>query len=113
MTFPKLPCPTTIGPRYAHLKYFIALNLYEVAPLLPRLIGSIIEIIRYLGPPQCALSIIEGRSDDKTYQILGGLRDELEKLGVYYYLDSSSINPHGEDVKRISALLDESHFQWK
>lgn len=112
INFPKLSCPTTIGHRYAslqsnlgesHIKYFIALNLYKVAPLLPRLMGTIIETIKYLGPAQCALSII-GRSNDNTYRILEALRPPLEALGTHYYLDSSPIDPQGEGTERISAL---------
>ena len=112
-TFPRLTCPASIGERYSGLKkglrngkiqYFLALNLYEVAPLLPRLMGTVLETIKYLGPRQCALSIIEGRSDDNTYQILDGLKQELRRLGVEYYLDSSAINPHGEGANRIREL---------
>ena len=122
-------CPVHLGPSKNHLptsdlpglnrrkvqrtekevtkwqdKYFLTLNLYEVAPLLPRLIETVLETIEYLGPRQCALSIIEGRSDDNTYQILESLKQELRRLGVEYYLESSAINPHSEGANRIRQL---------
>ncbi|KAL9035754.1 MAG: hypothetical protein Q9180_004685, partial [Flavoplaca navasiana] len=79
-TFPRLDCPAPNGDRYeylrdedqglgaydikATLKYFFALDLHQCIGLLPRLLGSIIEAIEFLGPKHCALSIVEGRSDD-------------------------------------------------
>ncbi|KAL9101069.1 MAG: hypothetical protein Q9163_003632 [Psora crenata] len=107
-TFPRLACPAPTGDRYLHLKassttmtqghaiqpkYFFALDLYQCAGLLPRLIGSIVESIRYLGPQNCALSIVESRSDDGTFEILLSLREEIERIGASYYFTSNDINP--------------------
>src|SRR2546421_12147992 len=65
------------SPTRSKPKYFFALDLHECAPLLPRLLGSVIETIRFLGPSNCVLSIVEGRSHDGTYEILHSLSPEL------------------------------------
>src|SRR5271156_1427282 len=75
-SFPRLSCPAPSSDRYDYLRptltseyfktekpkwereYFFALNLYQCAPILPRLLGSIVETIRFLGPQNCALSIV-------------------------------------------------------
>ncbi|KAL8834053.1 MAG: hypothetical protein Q9170_003945 [Blastenia crenularia] len=106
-SFDRLSCPALEGTRYKYLqstakaglndpenwKYFFALDLTECIDILPRLIGSILETINFLGPQSCALSIVEGRSTDGTYEILLSLRQELEKEGIRYYLTNSNINP--------------------
>jgi len=58
--------------------------------------------MRFLGPENCALSIVEGRSDDGTYEILKVLRIETEGIGAKYFFTSSDLNP--EDGDRIKAL---------
>ena len=98
-----------IGVRYLYLKahstnvahdrtirpkYFFALDLHQCASLLPRLIGSISDSIFFLGPQDCALSVLEDRSDDGTFEILLSLRKEMERIGVKYYFNSSDINPN-------------------
>jgi len=111
-TFPRMTCPDSIGARYDSLrhkpggkiKYLMALNLYEVAPLLLRLMGTIIEVIKFLGPEHCALSVVEGRSTDHTLEILEGLRPQLAKIGARYFLDTSSIDPLKEGTDRIVGL---------
>lgn len=114
--FWRMECPEqhSQGPRYQVLreiakkdpgiKYFFALDLFEVVDILPRLLGSIIQVIKYLGAENCAISIIEGRSHDGTYNVLYGIQEELTKHGVAYWLDQSSINPHAEGVDRIEEL---------
>lgn len=120
-SFPRLDCPAPTSDRYTYLKhpprdkrtpgsqprYFFALDLHQCVDVLPRLIGSIVETIRFLGPKDCALSIVEGRSDDGTYEVLKLLKEELDTLGVVYYFTSSEIDP-GKDnsVHRISALAE-------
>ncbi|TVY15815.1 Alpha-1,3-mannosyltransferase CMT1 [Lachnellula arida] len=121
-TFDRLECPTFNTSRYEYLQdplrgkpqynifsapkrqFFFALNLHENAPVLPRLLGSIIETIRFLGPDQSALSIIEGRSTDGTYEVLQMLRAPLAENGIPYYFNSSDKNP--EEVDRIQMLAD-------
>lgn len=74
-SFPRLDCPVPSGDRYSYLKgkspeiansnvqptYFFALDLHQSMKILPRLFGSIVESIRFLGPENCALLVVEGR----------------------------------------------------
>ncbi|CAO1606237.1 hypothetical protein XANCAGTX0491_009738 [Xanthoria calcicola] len=108
-TFPRLDCPTPDGTRYgslragdqqpdahdlkASLKYFFALDLHQCVGLLPRLLGSIVETVEFLGPENCALSIVEGRSDDGTFETLLLLREDMDRIGVKYYLQTNEVNP--------------------
>lgn len=114
-SFPRLDCPAPTGSRYDYLKhnsidsngsrkYFFALDLHQCAELLPRLIGSIVETMRFLGPKNCALSIIEGHSDDGTYEILKLLRADIENMGVKYFFNRSEIDQTVSD--RIVALAE-------
>ncbi|KAK1237095.1 hypothetical protein MKX07_005974 [Trichoderma sp. CBMAI-0711] len=114
-TLPNLVCPAINTTRYGELKskdtsgpaiqYFFALNLRQNLPLLPRLIGSIVEAIRFLGPSQCVLSIVEGNSPDGTADVLAALRPALESIGARYYVESSPIDPSkGDRVARLAQL---------
>src|SRR5947209_9773285 len=123
-SFPRLSCPTPSSDRYDYLRptltsepfktekpkmereYFFALNLYQCAHVLPRLLGSIVETIRFLGPQNCALSIVEGRSNDSTFEILFKLKEEVEGIGAKYYFDTSDIDPKVEGGDRIRALAE-------
>lgn len=86
------------------LKYFFALDLHQCANLLPRLLGSIVETIRFLGPEHCALSVVEGRSDDGTFEILKLLRTEIENIGAKYHFSSNDVDPMAG--QRIAALAE-------
>lgn len=124
ITFPRLACPAPTGDRYLYLKagstnmthgrtlrpkYFFALDLHQCASVLPRLIGSVIESIRFLGPQNCALSVIEGRSDDGTFEILLSLREEIERIGAKYHFNSSDINPTvGDRIKALAELRNQA-----
>ncbi|KAF5000843.1 hypothetical protein FGRMN_1451 [Fusarium graminum] len=104
---PRLECPALNTNRYKSLQlsqkdpeidgnqidYFFALNLRDCIHILPRLIGSIVEAVRFLGPQRCALSIVEGNSPDGTSDVLSALKPFLEDLGLVYFYNSSSINP--------------------
>ncbi|KAJ5998789.1 hypothetical protein N7451_006599 [Penicillium sp. IBT 35674x] len=114
-TFDQLQCPHTIGSRYdiflarnnkhdGKKRYFFALDLYQAVGVLPRLMGSIIEAMQFLGPEYCVLSIVEGRSIDGTWDILNALRDTVEKLGVEFHLEVDGVNPKAKGVDRIEAL---------
>ena len=116
-TFDRLECPQSKLERYAYLqgqtnqtdtsqhpKYFFALDLYQCRDLLPRLLGSVIEAMKFLGPENCVLSIVEGRSDDGTFEVLDELRSSLHALGVTYFFQTSEINPTGPGQDRIEAL---------
>ena len=123
-SFPRLACPAPTSDRYLYLKagstnmtygpprrlmYFFALDLHQCASLLPRLIGSIIESIRFLGPQNCALSVVEGRSDDGTFEILLSLRKEVERIGANYYFNSSDINPTvGHRIEALAELRNQA-----
>ena len=114
--FWRMECPggEEMGARYqvlsdtgeasGKIKYFFALDLTQVAHLLPRLMGTIVQVLKFLGPEKCALSIVEGRSTDGTYRVLHSLGSKLGELGVEYYLRQSDINPHAAHQGRIGAL---------
>ncbi|KAI0175130.1 cryptococcal mannosyltransferase 1-domain-containing protein [Pestalotiopsis sp. NC0098] len=117
---PRLECPQTLthSTRYEHLKagsnddkagelkYFFALDLRNSFPVLPRLLGSVVEAIQFLGPSACALSVVESASDDATPDILQALRPELEELGLRkFFTYSSRISPEtGDHTVQTAAL---------
>ncbi|KAL6247012.1 hypothetical protein RBB50_006319 [Rhinocladiella similis] len=117
-SFERLTCPSASSGRYDDLrrhpdrttpkehakKYFFALNLYQSAHILPRLLGSIIQAAEVLDPESCVLSIVGGRSDDGTTEILTTLRPHLELLGMPYYFSTSSIDPLESGHDRITEL---------
>ena len=114
MAFPRLECPIPNNTRYGYLKgdladglqetttnsrprYFFALNLHQRASILPSLFGAIVESMRFLGPQNCAISVVEGRSDDGTFEILLSLRDEIESIGAKYYFNTNDADPPAAD----------------
>lgn len=112
---PRLECPEFDTKRYEYLipnnntaptiQYFFALDLKRCLPILPRLIGTLVEVIRFLGPANCAVSIVEGNSDDGTAEVLSALRGPLTNLPTTYHLRSSAINPStGDRIPRLAAL---------
>lgn len=119
-SFHRLQCPSPSLTRYHYLQakgsatgsvdphpplqYFFALDLTQCAHVLPRLLGSIVEAMQILGPRHCALSIVEGRSSDGTYEILMLLRDEIERLGAKYFFQTNEINPKAPGTDRIVGL---------
>ncbi|KAL6824913.1 alpha-1,3-mannosyltransferase CMT1 [Trichoderma camerunense] len=87
------------------IRYFFALDLRNCIKLLPRLIGSIVEVIQFLGPHSCALSIVEGDSPDGTGDVLAALRPSLEALGVTYIYNSSTVHSaEGNRIAKLAAL---------
>lgn len=105
-TFTGLRCPRGNTKRYGHLQapqdearlmYFFALDLRQVVDLLPRLLGSVVEAIRFLGPQSCAISIVEGNSDDGTWEVLQVLEPELQALGVSVFFSEATIDPAKDD----------------
>ena len=122
-SFPRLECPMPTLDRYAYLqrnstkstksrdstvlpKYFFALDLHDCAHILPRLLGSVVETMRFLGPQNCVLSVVEGRSVDGTFEILKLLREEIEQMGAQYFLITNEIHPWGQGVNRVEALAE-------
>ncbi|KAI8713041.1 hypothetical protein NCS52_01247400 [Fusarium sp. LHS14.1] len=122
---PRLQCPALDKERYKilqqvrekrddededevsgdRIEYFFALNLRECVKLLPRLMGSIVEVIRFLGPHRCALSIVEGNSPDGTGDVLAALTPFLEDLGLAYFYNNSKVNPaKGSRIQKLAEL---------
>ncbi|OCL14156.1 glycosyltransferase family 69 protein [Glonium stellatum] len=115
--FPRLKCPKPNLSRYNYLqpnsttntglpKYYFALDLHDCAHVLPRLLGSVVEAIRFLGPQNCVLSVVEGRSVDGTFEILKLLQKEIEYMGAKSFLTTNEVHPWGEDVNRVEALAE-------
>jgi alpha-1,3-mannosyltransferase len=115
-SFDRLQCSRPNISRYGYLRnapttaddasrkqYFFAILLHQNVALLPRLIGSIVEAIRFLGPENCALSVVEGRSDDGTYEVLRLLQDPLNNLGIEYLFQSNDVEI--TDEGRIATLV--------
>ena len=114
-TFPRLDCPVPITERYSYLRnplmnnsgsvpqprYFFALTLHQCIDVLPRLMGSIIEVIRFLGPKNCALSVVGGHSKDGTFEVLKLLQEELQQLNISYLFTSSEIVP-GKELRNLA-----------
>ena len=109
-----LACPRLNSKRYNYLKpkspkepsYFFALDLREIITLLPRLMASIVEVVRFLGPRHCVLSVVEGNSQDGTSEVLSLLQKEIEALGAQYHFLRSDINPStsGDRIGDLAAL---------
>ncbi|KAF2655392.1 glycosyltransferase family 69 protein [Lophiostoma macrostomum CBS 122681] len=109
-----LDCSLSNGERYEHLvgpvktttrpRYFFALDLHQNLHVLPRLLGSILETIRFLGPASCVLSVVEGRSTDGTYEVLDQLHTHISKLGSRYIFRTSAINPAEQGRDRVQRL---------
>ena len=110
----RLQCATSIAAHYDSLQatadddggiqYLFALDLYQAISVLPTLLGAVIEAIRFLGPRRCAVSLVEGRSTDGTYQILAALKIELEHLGAVFYLSTSDVSPQDGKQDRFAGL---------
>lgn len=93
------------SPNSNHIDFYFALDLRNCVAILPRLIGSIVEAIQFLGPSRCALSIVEGNSPDGTAQVLAALRPEFERIGFSYFYQPSTINPgQGERIRKLAEL---------
>ncbi|KAI1058865.1 hypothetical protein LB507_004166, partial [Fusarium sp. FIESC RH6] len=113
---PTFQCPIINGTRYRSLvespgpsdpaiRYFLALDLRQNLILLPRLIGSVVEAVQFLGPQHCMLSIVEGNSPDGTADVLSALRPHLEALGIAYFFQQSPIDPtKTERIMSLAAL---------
>ncbi|KAL7795835.1 alpha-1,3-mannosyltransferase CMT1 [Trichoderma ceciliae] len=96
--------PPSFPPLGPEIRYFFALDLRNCVRLLPRLIGSIVQVIQFLGPHSCALSIVEGDSPDGTGDVLAALRPSLETLGATYFYNSSTV--HSAEGNRIAKLAE-------
>lgn len=112
---PHLECPRINETRYSPLiarntskdgvQYFFALNLRSSLDPLPRLLGSLVEVVTFLGPDNCVLSIVEGNSDDGTQDVLQSVRPSLEAIGLRYYFTRSDIDPtQGGRIHKLASL---------
>ncbi|TLS29265.1 hypothetical protein PpBr36_01474 [Pyricularia pennisetigena] len=115
---PRFDCPAINVRRYQHLQphpkffektkfhYMFALDLRdEGVELLPRLLASVIEAMRFLGPSYCALSLVGGGgTPDGVYDVLQALRPKIEGMGAKYYLRHPAIYPGTEGEDRIMNL---------
>ncbi|KAL8823590.1 MAG: hypothetical protein Q9170_008345 [Blastenia crenularia] len=109
---PHIRCHEPLEDRYAHLRsfaspkprFYFALDLYQAATILPRLIASILETVKFLGPQYCHISIVEGNSTDGTSQMLHALGREAEELGLAYSLIMSDMDSKNETIDRIDIL---------
>ncbi|KAI4216925.1 MAG: hypothetical protein LQ351_000874 [Letrouitia transgressa] len=105
-------CRGPLEDRYGHLRpsesenprFYFALDLYQAGEVLPQLLASILEVVNFLGPANCYVSIVEGRSNDDTLELLNELRVEAQKLDLAYTLIRSDTNPTAEGRNRIEAL---------
>lgn len=87
-------------------KYYLALDLTQTVDLLPRLVGSVVEAIRFLGPQDCVLSIVGGNSDDGTTLVLDAIRPELDALGIArYFFETSSVDPRDGDDQQVASSV--------
>ncbi len=110
----RIQCPASIAARYdslqatrekdGRIQYLFALDIYQAIPVLPTLLGSIIQTIRFLGPTRCAVSVVEGRSTDGTYQVLAALQVEIERLGAAFYMSTSDVSPQDGKQDRFAGL---------
>ena len=113
---PRLECPSLDTARYASLKptsyqiarprieYFFALDLRKCLELLPRLLGSVVEVIRFLGPDRCTLSIVGGNSPDGTDDVLAALALVLIDLDITYTFKRADVD--SAEGARIQKLAD-------
>lgn len=103
---PKVDCHNPDLSRYKDLKpsfstpgsqtpYFFALNLRESLHILPTLLSGVVAAINFLGPENCALSIVEGNSPDGTADVLAALEAYLKPLKVRtnFVLSVDDIDP--------------------
>ncbi|KAK0614018.1 cryptococcal mannosyltransferase 1-domain-containing protein [Immersiella caudata] len=113
---PRLECPDTDLGRYEYLKdygkeadpwavqYYFALDLKQALQVLPRLLGSVVDVVRFLGPERCLLSIVEGNSDDGTPEVLDALLGSLKDLNTTYRITHTSVDPLIHPSGRIPTL---------
>ncbi|GAA5840983.1 hypothetical protein JCM11251_006772 [Rhodosporidiobolus azoricus] len=100
---PRLRQPQDL-PR-SSLNYFIAINLYDSASVLPSLIRALHSLLTSLGPHRFHLSIYENGSKDDTPFQLFLLAKLLKQLGAGYTIVSDPDQRAGwTEGKRIEGL---------
>ena len=108
---PGSACQRGIDARYITMqgsgekvRYFFALNLYQAMEVLPLLLRSILDVAYFLGLDQCAISIVEGRSTDGSFNVAEAYKHKLEKIGLKVYLSTSEMDPKDETQDRMEGL---------
>src|SRR5271163_151834 len=122
-TYIRLSCPE-IGARYNPLKapnvtqsssflktattmpikYFFAMDLYNSWHVMPSLFTAIYQAIEFLGPDRCAVSIVEGRSTDGTYDAIIEFGVLMDSIGTKFYLGRNDSDPRDGVHDRILSL---------
>lgn len=98
------PTPPHDVPRH-HLTYFVAINLYDSASVLPSLIRALYTLVLSLGPSRFHVSILENDSRDDTPVQLFLLAKLLRQLGAGFTIVSDPKQPAGwAQGKRIEGL---------
>eukprot|EP00835_Amoeboradix_gromovi_P003231 NODE_205_length_14851_cov_0.317584.p4 type:complete len:420 gc:universal NODE_205_length_14851_cov_0.317584:8953-7694(-) len=85
-------CKSILADRYIKLrdrKYYIAVNLHNNENVLPHLMTSINEFVRFVGPKNVFLSVFESGSLDNTTSILSKYVPFLESK---HRIETSPIN---------------------
>jgi len=111
----RLHCPNDVGNRYDYLRsnataaglptYLFALDLYQCAHVLPSLMSAVVESMKILGPENCAVSVVEGRSHDGTKEILYALNEELGVRNFKSFFQTSELDPsQGQRIDSLAAL---------
>lgn len=85
-------------------KHFFALDLTQCVDRIKPLMGAIIQSMRLLGPENCALSIVEGRSTDGTFEVLKSLGEQIEAIGASFFLATNEANPPKGDDDRMARV---------
>jgi len=112
-SFDRLACPTPDARRYGPLRgggatdpaaapavrFFFVVTVRQASHVLPRLLGSVVEAIRFLGPEACVLSVAEEGSRDGTWEILRALSPALRAAGIANHLHASASAPRPEDAR--------------
>ncbi|KAL2012254.1 hypothetical protein VTN00DRAFT_4972 [Thermoascus crustaceus] len=86
------------------IKHFFALDTYQSVDLIPRLMSSIVQTMIYLGPDYSAVSVVQGHSDDSTYDILSTVKAEIQLMGAEFHLNASSVDTARNGVDRVAAM---------
>jgi len=66
--------------------------------------ASIVEAARFLGPENCAISIVEGRSTDGTYEVLLALLKPLDDMGVLVFFQKDDLDPSDDRIRKLGML---------
>jgi alpha-1,3-mannosyltransferase len=87
------------------IKYLFALDLYDNMEVIPRLFGTLLQVIKMLGPDKCAVSMVAGASKDGTDEMLYLIKEHLfDKQGIDSWLQYTTTDSHDTATERIESL---------